>query len=133
MTIVSSPNTCLYFSKQSTLKVYPKHLAIIMDGNRRWAAREGQPSSIGHKVGAENTKVLLKELLKLPLECITLFAFASANWQRSRLETDALLKLASEGLGSLHEDCENEDAKIEFIGCRDRLPPHLLVVMERLE
>src|SRR5678816_2808109 len=74
----------------------PRHVAIIMDGNGRWAAGRGLPRLAGHRAGVENIRPLLRECAELGIECVTLYAFSTENWRRPRIEVDGLLCLMDE-------------------------------------
>ena len=71
----------------------PKHIAIIMDGNGRWAKQRKLPRSMGHKAGVETIRRILKEADRLGVKYITLYAFSTENWKRPKEEVDALMKL----------------------------------------
>ena len=86
----------------------PRHVAIIMDGNGRWAAKRGLERVEGHFAGAENVRKILKTVSEYNIEYLTLYAFSTENWKRSKEEVDALMKLLSqfieENLGELKEN-----------------------------
>ncbi len=111
----------------------PHHIAIIMDGNNRWARARGQPSSMGHKAGVEAIRAVLRACERHGIRVLTLFAFSSENWHRPPAEVAALMRLFSTYLNSevrrLHED----GVRLRFIGRRDRLKPALVRRMERAE
>jgi len=71
-----------------------KHLAIIMDGNRRWAKAKGLPVAMGHKKGAENVQKIVRAVADLGINCLTLYAFSTENWQREKSEVDSLMNLS---------------------------------------
>lgn len=116
------------FASQSSLR----HLAIIMDGNRRWAARRGRPASDGHRAGAQTAVRIVRAAARWQFECLTLFAFAAANWRRSRTEVRAIFTLAERVLDDLHEACIEQDVRIGLLGRTDRLPARLVRRLERL-
>lgn len=124
---VSLPN--LNFVLQST----PKHVAVIMDGNRRWARARGMPAAAGHRRGAETLEALLPVVARTPIETLTLFGFAAANWQRPRSEVAALMHLAEATLLRCASACAAQDIAVEVIGRRDRLPDALVGAIERAE
>ena len=76
-------------------KAVPRHVAIIMDGNGRWAARKGLPRVQGHIAGAEKVKDLLRYAKEFGVEFLTLYAFSTENWKRPKEEVDALMELLS--------------------------------------
>lgn len=80
--------------KQSAeITVMPRHVAIIMDGNGRWATRRGLPRTAGHKVGSENFVKTVDSCIRLGLECLTVYAFSTENWQRSADEVEGIMKI----------------------------------------
>src|SRR6185295_14147240 len=76
----------------------PSHIAIIMDGNGRWAARRHQPRVAGHRAGAEAVRATVESAARLGISCLTLYAFSTENWKRPRLEVEALMGLLREFL-----------------------------------
>jgi len=121
--------TTTHFEIQST----PKHVAIIMDGNRRWARRRGLPATIGHRRGARAVEKLLPAVGRTSIQSLTLFAFAAANWQRPSSEIAQLMHLARQTLSGCARRCVAQDIAIQVIGRRDRLPGELLHTVERVE
>lgn len=117
------------FEKQST----PKHVAIIMDGNRRWARSRGLPEVVGHRQGATALEKLLPAFKATRIETLTLFGFSAANWQRSRFEVSHLLELAEASLDRYGPRCVRERIAVEVIGRKDRLPVGLLSAIDRVE
>ncbi len=109
------------------------HIAIIMDGNGRWAARKGLPRSLGHKKGAETVKEITKAAVEMGIKYLTLYAFSTENWQRSKEEVDYLMGLLRQYLkGDLQELKENQ-VRIVFIGERDMLAEDIRKSMADLE
>ena len=76
----------------------PRHVAIIMDGNGRWAARRSMPRVVGHRAGADAVRRTIETAARLGLECLTLYAFSTENWKRPRYEIRALMDLLMEYL-----------------------------------
>ena len=109
------------------------HLAIIMDGNRRWAAARGLPASAGHRAGAEALKNLMPALGESDLSTVSVYGFSQLNWQRSRGEIARLFALMRRSIDELAERCIDEALCVEFLGRRDRLPRSLVKGMERIE
>src|SRR3981189_3191590 len=111
---------------QSTLLEEERlHVAIIMDGNGRWATRRGLPRSAGHRAGVEAAQRVVEAAPDLGVATLTLFAFSSDNWRRPRAEVSALMSLLRQYLRSeLHRLVEN-GARLAVIGRRDRLPTGL--------
>jgi undecaprenyl diphosphate synthase len=129
MTFPSAPFLSMNFKQQSS----PKHVAIIMDGNRRWARSRGLPDICGHRAGAAALEALLPAVAETDIEVLTLFGFATANWQRSRFEVDHLLELLETKLTDLSPRCLRESIAVEVIGRKDRLPRTLLRAIDRTE
>jgi len=111
----------------------PKHVALIMDGNRRWARARGLPDFAGHRAGAAALEALLPAIAGTPVETLTVFGFAAANWQRSRREVGHLLHLLEARLSGIGPRCVEAGIAVEVIGRRDRLPDPLPAVIEQIE
>ena len=101
------------------------HVAIIMDGNGRWATRRGLPRSAGHRAGARAVRRVLEAAPDLGVTALTLFAFSSDNWQRPREEVSALMGLLQHHLGSELHALIDTGVRLRVIGRRDRLPAGL--------
>src|SRR5690554_5272558 len=109
--------------KQSTLK--PRdglHVAIIMDGNGRWAQARGWPRTVGHRAGTAAVRRIVEAALSQRITILTLFAFSSDNWRRPGPEVRALFRLLETYLHSEVATCVEEGVRMEVIGRRDRLP-----------
>jgi undecaprenyl diphosphate synthase len=111
----------------------PRHLAIIMDGNGRWAERRHRPRSLGHRAGARAVQVCLDFCLKEGIEALTLFAFSSENWQRPAEEVGALMKLFLRMLDNEVDELHRRGARILFIGDRSAFSPLIRDKMARAE
>jgi undecaprenyl diphosphate synthase len=96
----------------------PKHIAIIMDGNGRWAERRHRPRSLGHRAGAKAVQVCLEFCVAQSIECLTLFAFSSENWNRPAEEVGALMKLFLRMLDHEVDEMHRRGIRISFIGDR---------------
>ncbi|MDA9973329.1 polyprenyl diphosphate synthase, partial [Alphaproteobacteria bacterium] len=94
----------------------PNHLAIIMDGNRRWAVSNNYPSYEGHRIGAKNLWNVLKDVQKHNIKYLTLFVFSTENWKRSKKEVLFLLTLLDQFLDDLELKVKKYNFKIRFIG-----------------
>jgi len=103
----------------------PKHIAIIMDGNGRWATRKGLPRSFGHKQGVTVLKKILKAAKNLGCKVITVYAFSTENWTRPTKEVDFLINLFSEVLRNEIDEIHEESTKIKFIGDLSPFPETL--------
>lgn len=99
----------------------PRHLAVIMDGNGRWAEQRGLPRIAGHRQGVEIARSTVQECSRLGVSCLTLFAFSSENWQRPQGEVQALMGLLTSFISAeLPTLCQN-DIRLRIIGDRSRL------------
>jgi undecaprenyl diphosphate synthase len=97
------------------------HIAIIMDGNGRWAKKRGMPRTYGHKKGAENVVNITRAMKDSGVKYLTLYAFSTENWQRSEDEVQALMQLLNEYLDNEFQEIMENDVKIIFIGERQML------------
>ena len=111
----------------------PRHLAVIMDGNGRWAERRNRPRSLGHRAGARAVQVCLEFCLSEGIEALTLFAFSSENWKRPAEEVGALMKLFLRMLDHEVEELHRRGARITFIGERSDFSPLLQQRMAQAE
>jgi undecaprenyl diphosphate synthase len=111
----------------------PQHIAIIMDGNGRWASRRGLPVPAGHRAGVEAVRSALKGCKDKGIEVLTLFAFSSENWGRPETEVRALMALLCHYLRREVEQLQRDSVRLRFIGRRDRLSLRLQRLMIRSE
>jgi len=100
----------------------PNHIAIIMDGNGRWAEQKGMPRLFGHQSGVKSVKKVVEEARKNKINYLTLFAFSQENWNRPKEEVGTLMKLLVETLRDEFEDLLNNNIKLNAIGDIDSLP-----------
>ncbi|MCB1614974.1 MAG: di-trans,poly-cis-decaprenylcistransferase [Pseudomonadales bacterium] len=110
-----------------------RHVAIIMDGNNRWAKKRGLPGPSGHKVGVERVRDVLKASRKAGVEVLTLFAFSSENWNRPKVEVMALMSLFSTYLKKEAKALQKENVRIRVIGDRTRFSKSLCKQIEEAE
>jgi undecaprenyl diphosphate synthase len=103
----------------------PRHIAIIMDGNGRWAKARGLPRQAGHKEGVEPVRMCIRESMKRKVEALTLFAFSSENWGRPSDEVGALMGLFVEALDREIDELHGNGVRLRFIGERDNFPVRL--------
>ena len=111
----------------------PKHLAVIMDGNGRWAERRHRPRTLGHRAGARAVQVCLDFCLREGIRSLTLFAFSSENWNRPAEEVGALMKLFLRMLDNEVDELHRRGARIVFIGERREFSPLIQDKMSRAE
>jgi undecaprenyl diphosphate synthase len=109
------------------------HVAIIMDGNGRWAQRRGMPRSAGHVHGAKAVNGIVESAARAEIRTLTLYAFSSDNWGRPSLEVDALMRLLQRYLTTETRQCIEQSIRINVIGRRDRLRPSLVRAIENSE
>lgn len=100
----------------------PQHIAIIMDGNGRWAKSRMMPRTYGHKAGVETIRKVVKEAKRLGVKYLTLYAFSTENWKRPKDEVSALMKLLVTYLRSELAELDKNDVKINTIGDISKLP-----------
>ncbi len=100
----------------------PKHVAIIMDGNGRWAKKQGFLRAIGHKNGTKSVKKIIKASATLGIENLTLYAFSTENWNRPKLEVDTLMKVLINALKKEITTLQENNIKLNAIGNLERLP-----------
>ncbi len=116
---------------KATLPV--KHVAVIMDGNRRWATQRKLPKLIGHQEGVKSLKRLVKHVGAVGLEYLTVYAFSSENWQRADEEVSYLLKLFVQVLSDEVAELHKNKVRLRFIGKLDTMPEDLRIKMQRAE
>ncbi len=111
----------------------PRHLAIIMDGNGRWAQRRRRPRVIGHRAGARAVNRTIDFCLEKGIGVLTLFAFSSENWGRPQEEVDALMKLFLHALDREVEELQRRGVQVRFLGDRSRFAPAIAERMQAAE
>jgi len=111
----------------------PEHVAIIMDGNGRWASARGLPRAAGHRAGAKSLRKVVEKSGNIGIKRLTLFAFSSENWQRPRTEVKVLLDLFLRTLRRELEELHANHVRLQFIGARHRFSPALQQEMSAAE
>ena len=119
--------------KQQGSPPHKLHIAIIMDGNGRWAAARGLPRTMGHKAGIDAVQRTLKAARALPISHLTLYSFSSENWRRPVTEIQELMKLLRYYLRSELATLHKEGVRIKIIGERAKLPPDIVELIEHAE
>lgn len=109
----------------------PRHVAIIMDGNGRWAQKRRQPRLFGHKAGAESVRSIVKTCREIGIEYLTLYAFSSENWRRPAQEVSGLMSILKNFLESELPRMQKNDIRLMSIGDRQRLPDEVRKSLER--
>lgn len=110
----------------------PSHIAIILDGNGRWAKRRGLPRTMGHRQGAKAVEPIIRRCLELGVSSLSLYAFSTENWSRPASEVDAIMNLLREMLHSA-DQYRRENVRLRVIGDRSALAPDLLREIESAE
>lgn len=115
------------------ISVLPKHIAIIMDGNRRWAKGHNLPVVAGHRAGAETLRKIIEACMKYEIKYLTVYAFSTENWKRSPQEVADLMNLMREYLDKLERDNKDRNSRIKIIGDVTRLESDLQEKIKKLE
>lgn len=110
----------------------PRHVAIIMDGNGRWAAQRGFPRVFGHRNGAATVRAVLEECGKLGVEVLTLYSFSIENWKRPAEEVQGLMDLYTTYLDGELDRLMRENIRFVQLGRREGLPPEVLATVDRI-
>ena len=111
----------------------PQHIGIIMDGNGRWAQEKNRPRTYGHIKGAQIAKQIITQTAELGVPYLTLYAFSTENWLRPRMEVDFLFKLLHHHLSKETKTLVKENIRFQAIGELERLPPYLLLEVQKSE
>jgi undecaprenyl diphosphate synthase len=117
-----------YFTSQSSF-----HIAIIMDGNGRWATARYLPRALGHRAGVQAARAVIEAAPQFGVSTLTLYAFSSDNWRRPSAEVSALMLLFKEFLASETAHCQETGVRLSIIGRRDRLDPNLISQIAQAE
>ena len=105
--------------------VIPKSIAIILDGNGRWAKKRNLPRAMGHKAGCETLEKTVEDCVRLGVECLTVYAFSTENWKRSAIEVCALMKLLRFYMVKLIDVANRNNVKAVMIGDESRFEPDI--------
>ncbi len=111
----------------------PRHIAIIMDGNGRWAKQRGLPRTAGHQEGVKRTREIIEECGRLGVEILTLYVFSTENWRRPPEEVSFLMGLLEDSLMDEVERMHQRGARVRFLGLREGLSPQLAAKMRAAE
>ena len=113
--------------------VIPQHVAVIMDGNGRWAHKRGLPRSIGHKKGAESARRIVKNAAQIGIKYLTLFGFSSENWNRPEDEIQELMKLLRNFLRSETPDLHKNNVRLSVMGDRSAFDADIIALIDNTE
>ncbi len=111
----------------------PEHIAIILDGNGRWATNKGMPRSYGHVVGCDNLEKMCNLINDMGVKYLTVYAFSTENWKRSMDEVGVLMNLFRRYLKRLIKKSIKDHIRIRVIGSREGLAPDILIIIDELE
>ena len=111
----------------------PRHVAIIMDGNGRWAKKRGLLRTAGHKVGAETFRKIARHCKKLGIEYLTVYAFSTENWKRPAEEVETIMGLLKNYMAEAIESMEEEKIKLKFFGDMSALSPELQELVRKTD
>jgi len=128
---MSSTETENQFWSGIPLEKRPQHIAMIMDGNGRWAQERSQPRIKGHQQGAETVRLMTEECARLGIGQLTLYCLSSENWKRPELELEFLMHLLSLYLVNERDTLNRNNVRLQIIGRRDRIPKEVIVEMDR--
>lgn len=113
------------------LSSIPRHIAIIMDGNGRWAKKRGLPRIAGHHEGMKVVRKIVKASNEIGVKVLTLYAFSTENWKRPKNEVDYLMKLPEEFLGTFLPELIDGNVQVRVMGNKDQLPTHTLNAIQK--
>lgn len=120
-------------SSKNSQPLVPRHVAVIMDGNGRWARKRGLPRTMGHKKGAESAREIVQNAANAGVEYITLFGFSSENWNRPEDEVQELMKLLRQYLRSQTAEFHKNNARLSVIGDRTAFDDDIVELIENAE
>ena len=129
MKLFSKKKKNVQFNKE----LLPKHVAIIMDGNGRWAKKRGVPRIVGHRAGAEALRKVSRFAGRMGIEYITVYAFSTENWKRSEQEVSDLMSLLMQYLKNAEKELAGDEVRIRVIGDKSRFSLELQKEMDRVE
>jgi len=119
--------------KKIDKKNMPEHIAVIMDGNGRWARKRGMKREYGHRAGRKAVKKIIESCVELKIKNLTLYAFSTENWNRPKLEIDFLMQLLLLSLKDELKNLNKNNIKFETIGNLDRLPKKISAYLEKVK
>lgn len=125
----------VFSTKQKTGQAssLPRHVAVIMDGNGRWAQKRGLPRTAGHKAGAENFRTIATYCKDIGIEYLTAYAFSTENWKRPQSEVDAIMGLLDEYLHESIETMARDNIRLRFLGDTSVLSPKLRALIDETD
>ncbi len=118
---------------EEKIKNIPEHVAIILDGNGRWAKKRGMPRNYGHAQGAKNVEVICRAAYNMGIRYLTVYAFSTENWNRPKEEVDALMKLLNQYMKNCRKTAKKNNMKVRIIGDKSGLSEEIRKDIEALE
>jgi len=112
---------------------FPKHIAIIMDGNGRWAKSRGRPRLFGHQAGVKTVRRIVEDASEIGVKCLTLYSFSTENWSRPKAEIAALFGLLRKYVNDDLQTLHNRNVRVRILGSRVGLKPDMLELLDRVE
>ncbi len=119
-------------AKSDESRKIPRHVAIILDGNGRWAKRRGLPRTAGHQAGVENIRTIAISAQKHGIKALSVFAFSTENWRRPQAEVDFLMTMPAQFEEKFKDEFTKHDIKVVFSGRKERLSPENREILERI-
>lgn len=110
---------------------FPKHIAIIMDGNGRWATNRGMPRFQGHRQGARTVEKIVDYCVDIGIDCLTLYSFSMQNWKRPKLEVAFLMQLYTRYLVGIRKTLKEHNVRLVHLGRTEKLPPKLVRELQK--
>lgn len=125
----------MFFGKKGEIDTnnIPEHIAIIMDGNGRWAKKRGLSRSMGHREGSRTLKKIVEACYQLGVKYLTVYAFSTENWSRPKEEVNELMKLLLDYLRNAERELAGKKVRIKVIGEKKKLPAEIIKEIERVE
>lgn len=112
--------------------VLPRHVAVILDGNGRWAKKHGVPRAMGHKAGCETLEKMVEEAARMGLEYFTVYGFSTENWKRSEEEVSALMNLFRHYMAKIVKVANANNVRVKMIGDKSRFAPDIIDGIDRM-
>lgn len=119
--------------KGLTEELRPVHVAMIMDGNGRWAKQRGLSRSVGHKYGINNLKTIVESSLKFKIKYLTVYAFSIENWKRPKDEINTLFEYMKDFFNEYGQELSNKGVRIKVIGTKNSLPDEIIKIINKVE
>ncbi len=112
---------------------FPQHIAIIMDGNGRWARTRGKPRVFGHQAGVKTVRKVVEDASEMGVKCLTLYSFSTENWSRPKTEISALFALMRKYIDDDLQTLHKRGVRVRILGSRTGLKPDMLAILDKVE